>query len=155
MRASTLIVSEASPLIALDQIQCLQVLPALFSTVMIPPAVLQEIPAKISGQNWLTVRAPSGIPAVLSGFKLDPGECEALALAAETEAELLIDERLGRMACPLVSVKFVGTAGLLVGAKEEGLIPAVAPLLRALRDDHRFWLSDTVYQMALREAGEA
>lgn len=154
MSASSLIVSDASLLIALNQIAHLHLLPALFSTVLIPPAVLQEVSTEIAKQNWITIRAPSQIPPALSGLKLDPGERKALALAAETGARLLVDERLGRLACPLIAVKFVGTAGLLVGAKEKGLITAVAPLLRVLRDDHKFWLSDTVWQLALREAGE-
>jgi hypothetical protein len=103
-------------------------------------------------QGWLLIQAAPTVAARLL-VAVDRGEAEAIALARQEEALLLIDERLGRAAAQADGVRIFGTGALLVKAKQAGLIKAVRPELEALsRCGYR--LSDTLQQELLRLAGE-
>src|SRR5438094_6903167 len=100
-----IIVSDTSPVRALDHLGQLDLLSDLFETILIPPAVERELllprkrfrPITVNEIRGASVRAPSDAPFVRSlGGQLDPGEAEAIALARELDARLLIDERAGR-----------------------------------------------------------
>jgi predicted nucleic acid-binding protein len=87
--------------------------------------------------------------------ELDEGEAEAIALALEMDARLLIDERDGRQAASRVGVSRLGLLGVLVQAKREGHVTAVRPLLQSLREDAGFWISDSLHNRILESVGEA
>ncbi|HKV06669.1 MAG TPA: DUF3368 domain-containing protein [Thermoanaerobaculia bacterium] len=76
-----------------------------------------------------------------------------LVLAQELEATAAIDERRGRNLAVTLGVSQTGTVGILVIAKERGLISAVTPLLDQLRI-HGVRLSPRLYEEARRLAGE-
>jgi predicted nucleic acid-binding protein len=87
---------------------------------------------------------------------LDEGEAEAIALAVERPGcALLLDESRGRRVAERFGLDVVGTLGVLVRAKRAGLVPAVRPLVAALREAHGFRVAAEVVASALREAGEA
>ena len=48
----------------------------------------------------------------------------------------------------------IGLLGLLVRARQRGLIPAVAPLLDALERDAGFWMTADLKRRVLEQAGE-
>ncbi len=86
---------------------------------------------------------------------LDVGEAEAIALAEEVEADIvLIDEMAGRETACIRGFTVLGTLGLLVRAKQSGLHPSVAPLLDRLRSELNFFISDELRRTILRQAGE-
>jgi predicted nucleic acid-binding protein len=86
---------------------------------------------------------------------LDFGEAETIALALELEAGLvLLDEQAGRYAAQHFNLRVMGTVGLLVRAKNLGLIDEVRSHLDALRQQAGFYLSEAVYQHALSLTGE-
>lgn len=158
------IVSNSSPLIALSRIGQIELLPMLFGTILIPSAVYQEVVTQGIGQSgskilqqasWLTVEAvadPGRVQYLLT--TLDWGEAEALVLAQEQQARrLLLDEIKARALARQLGIPVIGTAGLLVLAKQRGHIAAVKPLLDALLANE-FRLSSRVYQTALAQAGE-
>jgi uncharacterized protein len=106
--------------------------------------------------EWLQVRtvADSGV-ALSMQFELDAGEAEAIALALELkDALLLMDELRGRAHASYLGLKVIGTFGLLVSAKQAGLILAVKPLLDALMESG-FYASRSLYTKTLLLAGEA
>ena len=70
---------------------------------------------------------------------LDPGEAEATILALEEKAELLLlDEIAGRTIAESYQLSFTGSIGCLIEAKKKRIIPAVNPLLNAMRKEARF-----------------
>lgn len=88
--------------------------------------------------------------------ELDEGEAEAIALAIELNADLLlIDERLGKNIATKKGLICKGVVGVLIEAKQRAFIPAVRPLLDDLREHLKFRLADTIYNLALQIAGEA
>jgi predicted nucleic acid-binding protein len=85
---------------------------------------------------------------------LGAGEAQALALGLEEPGSLaLLDDRLAREVARMRNIRITGTAGVLLKAKQEGYIPAPAPLLnRLLQLDFR--LSDAVKSSILKLAQE-
>jgi predicted nucleic acid-binding protein len=156
------LVVNSGPLISLARIGQLELLPAVFDQIISPRAVFEEVTQDptlsgaeaIAKADWLRVVEVSDRDAVerLSVW-LDAGESEVLVLAQELESTAAIDERRGRNLAATLGVSQTGTVGILVIAKERGLIPAVTPLLDQLRT-HGVRLSSRVYEEARRLAGE-
>ena len=125
------VVSDASPLINLARIGELDLLHRLYGALLIPDAVWREVVIKGAGQPGAEeVRAASWIKTcdVVNEHlvralrqELDAGEAEAIALALEVEADLLLmDERLGRETAQYLGVRYMGLIGVLIGAKWNG-----------------------------------
>ena len=151
------VVSNSSPLIALARIQRLNLLPAIFESVLIPAAVAREIrPSVPAVPAWLQVRAPAApLPGHVSRRRLGDGELEAIALAIELNADpIIIDDRPARHLAEASGLNVIGTLGLLLGARRVGLIDRIRPELDSLLKTS-FFLSPELYNELLRSAGEA
>ncbi|PYQ05870.1 MAG: DUF3368 domain-containing protein [Acidobacteria bacterium] len=152
----TLVVSDSSPLIALSQINQIKLLHDLFGEVVIPGAVAREVSPGVRLPTWITTRPLAmrvGLELLLP--KLGLGETEAVVLAAQDGADwLLRDERPARRIAQALGLRVAGTLGLLVRAKEKGLLPAVRPPLEALLRAG-FYAKPSLIQRILRDAGEA
>lgn len=158
------VVSNAGPIIALARIEHLALLPGLYGEIVIPPAVRREVVEKGAAQpgasvvataSWVRVEAvhDSMAVALLRGH-LDAGESEALVLALQTEADLvLMDEARGRRVAAARGLNLTGTLGLLVTAKKRRLVERVEPLLARLAETG-FRMSDTLRQEVMKLAGE-
>ena len=86
--------------------------------------------------------------------ELDDGEAEALALANEYDARLvLLDEKKGRQKAKQIGLTTMGIVGVLQEAKKEGLINAIKPLLIRLQDNG-IHLSESLVNNALQDASE-
>ncbi len=87
--------------------------------------------------------------------ELDIGEAEAIALAVEIQAaQVLIDERRGRLVASRLNLRYTGILGVLVEAKSQGLIAAVKPLLDALINEAGFWVAEPLYNSVLQFVDE-
>ena len=144
-------VADSTCLIGLERIGRLDVLQALFKPLVIPPKVQEEFGVAI---EWIEVEPPSN-RMLVDALKLmvDEGEAEAIALAMEKGWQLIVDDRKARAWAKRLGTRVIGTAGILVRAKQEGLIPAVKPLIEALQQAN-FSLSPELVAEVLRLAGE-
>ena len=159
------IVSDASPIISLAWIGQLHLLHRLFGEIVVPQAVWYEIVVKgadkpgmaeVKNAKWITKKTVNTKPlALILQHELDPGESEAIALALEENAKLiLMDERLGRKFAQHLGLKFTGVVGILIACKHKKLIGEVKLFLDQLRDVAGFHISDALYSKILREERE-
>ena len=152
-----IVVSDTSPITSLLVIHRLTILEQLFSTVLIPPAVEAELKAYHADlPPFIEVHELTDPEQALTlEESLDRGEAEAIVLAAETHADLiLMDERTGRSIASQRGLHVIGLAGVLVLAKRRGLIGSVDEVLHELESDAGFYLSAEVRRLALGHAGE-
>jgi predicted nucleic acid-binding protein len=158
------VIVDATPLIYLAAIGRFELLETLYRRIIIPTAVHDEVVVQGGGRwgateaaaaNWIDCRAvsdPAMMAAVLAD--LDPGEREVIALAEELCADIVImDESSGRHELKRRGFTFIGTVGVLMLAKDRGLITTLKPELDRLRACG-FHLSDHVYQSCLASVGE-
>ncbi len=160
-----IVVSNTSPLTNLAAIGQLDLVRQLYAHLYIPLAVWEELRApgvnwpgqdQVTTASWIERRLV-GDRAVVTALRrdLDGGEAEAIALALELNADLiLLDEKEGRHAARRLGLRVTGVGGVLLEAKAAGAISAVRPSLDALRWTAGFYLNETVYQYLLLLAGE-
>ncbi len=160
------VVADASVLIALSAIDELPLLPAMFPAgVLVPDAVWREVVEDggnrpgarlVAEAKWVQVRRVGRTDLVkLLRANLDDGEAEAIALAQEIKADLvLLDERDARRAAEELGLSVLGSVGILLRAKKVGRIPSLRVVLDRLQTDGHFRMSLDLYVRALREAGE-
>ena len=132
-----IVVSDTTPIISLLKAGKLGLLEMLYQTVVVPEAIYHELTSgddfegekeAIADCTFLSIekvhnKASVGILRNVTG--LDAGESESLVLYEEKKADLLlIDERKGRGVAKKMSVRYVGTMGVLMQAFDEGFISA-------------------------------
>jgi len=149
------VVDDASVLLGLAGLDRLDLLHHLFKQVSIPPTVSREIAGSLPRlPDWIQVLEPSSLGGVQHVVGLHQGEVEAIALALDIRAPLLIlDDLPARPHATTLGLAIIGTAGVLVMAKRAELIPSVRDALDTLRR-RGFRLRQDVYEQILIDAGE-
>lgn len=155
-----IVVSDTSPLRALSHLGLLELLPDLFGEVMVSPAVVREAASAgvvIPDEPAFKRVSPTNARLVSRlGSGLDPGEAEAIALAVEVDADiLLIDELKGRAVAKSLGLSTKGVLGILLAAKLAGRVPAIGPLIVRLKTELNFFLSAGIIAEALKLADES
>ena len=118
-------VSNAGPLIHLDEIKALKAL-EIFTRVAIPPAVDKET-SKIKKTRinvvQLSGEAKNLAKMLMIEYNIDLGEAEAIALAASTGTKtFLTDDLAARDAAKTQGLEPHGTLGIITRALREGII---------------------------------
>ena len=157
------IICNTSPIQYLYQLDVLDILPALAGRIIVPRAVVDEIAAgraagvtlpDLTTLNWVDIRSPAGESALPLVTDLGPGEAQVLMLALELgDAIVILDDGLARRMAETLSIRLIGTLGLLLDAKRVGRVPAVAPLLDQLQA-LRFRISPLTRAAVIKLAGE-
>ncbi|MGH2561487.1 MAG: DUF3368 domain-containing protein [Thermomicrobiales bacterium] len=148
-------VSNASALIALEDIGLLDRVAPILSECVIPPAVEREIAPTVRRRNWIEVRPLSrAIESRVVRASLDPGETETIGLALELGTHhVVLDERPARTVAANLGLPVIGAIGILVLAKQSGILPVVRPHLESLRATG-FFVSEPLFEHALAIADE-
>ncbi len=159
-----IVVADTSPITALLHIKQISLLKILYKQVFIPATVAAELNTLISfgydlsflkEEDYIIREALNKVFIEKLNKHLDLGEAEAIALAKELNADLLlIDEKLGKQYAEVEHITCKGVVGILIEAKLKGLIPQIKPLLDDLVNNLKFRLSDKIYKLALQKANE-
>lgn len=155
--------ADASPLIHLARTGNLSLLKALSASVVIPEPVLDEIRAKgeddaalqgVQAISWLSVVQPPPIPETLLAWDLGKGEASVLAWALSRPGTIaILDDQRARVYAQWHGVPVVGTLGIVLRAKQQGMIPLARPILQELIE-RGMYLAKAVAERALALVGE-
>lgn len=139
------VVVNSTPLIALCKIDRIELLRELYGEITIPEAVFREVTAKndvvkkklLACGAWIHVQKISDVTDKrMYRAKLHDGEVEVMILAQEIHADLvIIDDNAARKTAVYLGLPLTGTIGVLLRAKEKGLIPKVMPLVENLEQN--------------------
>ncbi len=158
-----IIVSDSGPIISFARANYLKLLRRLFQEIMIPEAVYKEIAIIGSGragakevisEEWIKRRKVKNrlrvkqLPAILG-----LGEREAIVLAQELNAALLIDDHKARELAEENGISCFGSLKVLKEAKDRKLISAIRPIVDELREKG-LRINTSLYQRFLQEVGE-
>ncbi|NJK28645.1 MAG: DUF3368 domain-containing protein [Acaryochloridaceae cyanobacterium CSU_3_4] len=163
-----IVVSDTSPITNLAAIGQLDLLRQLYETIVIPVAVYNEmvavgklVPGAVEVQTlpWIQTQTVANAQSVIdvqsSRDDIDLGEAEAIILALELKAGLLLmDERRGRALAANYGLSVTGLLGVLLQAKRNGLIQAVKPVMDQLIEEADFRISSHLYAIVLKTADE-
>lgn len=160
-----IVVTDTSSVLNLCCLGHEQLLGRLFGEVVAPPTVLTEF-ERLAGSDprfaglifpdFIGIAAPSSLPLSLArNQRLHAGEVDALALALEIKASaVLMDERAGRAEAKALGIPAIGILGILIRAKDAGILATLAPLLDQLQIRAGFWIAPSLRARVLEFAGE-
>ncbi len=149
-------VSDASPLIVLAKTGLLHVLPSLFSAVLLPQAVADEIQAgpaddplrlALPGCDWLRPVQLEPPISPLSAWQAGLGEAEVIEYARlHANLPVLLDDRAARRAAEALGLKVHGTVGLVAAATLRGRVESFSKSIADFKSAG-LYISDSVVAM--------
>ena len=134
MLLSKTIISDTSCFIVLSKIGRLEILQQLFGTIVTTPEIADEYGENLP--DWIEIVAVKDKhKQQLFEINVDKGEASAMALALETENSLIIiDDYKARKLAHSLHLDYMGTIGIIKLAKQKGIISAVMPILKEIKD---------------------
>lgn len=161
-----IVVSNTTPIISLMKIKGINILREIFGEIIISKGVYDELTAKVFLEEEINminncdfikiqeVKNEFAVKLIQKQLNLDLGESEAIVLTNEMKASILImDERKGRKIAKTMGLNITGTLGVILQAKNKGIISEVKPLLDKLIENN-IRISDNLYKDALINANE-
>ena len=160
------IVSDTGPIIGLAKIGKIILLKNIADEVIIPPMMYKELFGKTGPESneidqalntFIMVKRDIDVEEAtkieLAG--LGEGEKQAIGLASQLDNDviLLLDDRAGRQVAARLNIFTTGLIGLLLVAKEKGLVESVGTHIKELRNNG-YWLSDDIMKTAIKLASE-
>lgn len=155
------VVVNASPLIVLFKSSQAELLPQLFDKILVPQAVWAEVTVSkhdlasqhLPDTNWVTPIAVDLHPLIMT-WDLGAGESAVLSFALQNLGyRAMVDDAAARRCARTLGISTLGTGGMIVLAKQRGLISSVSDRLQQLRDSG-LWLSEDVMALLKKQAGE-
>ncbi len=155
-------VSNTTPILNFLKLGRLDILEKVIGTLIIPASVFHEIETgkaksfydnlrKYSWINILELKEKSALDLLI---ELDKGEAETIALAKELKInKVIIDEKLGRRYAEELGLFPIGTFGILLKAKELGLLDKIKPLISTLQNKNT-WIDENLKRLVLYKANE-
>jgi len=144
------VVTDASCFIILRKVDAIHLLAELCSVVLTTPEVVAEYGFTLP--DWVKVQS-----APFNDYfnqYVDAGEASAISLALEINCDyIIIDDLEARKFAEKLGLNVKGSVGLLLSAKQGGIIPLVAPYLDLIQQTN-FRISPKIIQNILKAAGE-
>jgi len=156
-------VSDSTPLIALARIGELDLVRSVFSRILIPEAVFEEVvearedapgAREVADASWIEKATADPRLARPLSLLVGQGEAEAIAMAQSHPGSLLLtDDRKARRVAKQLGIETQGTLGVLARAKRGGLISAARTVALRLRAAN-YRISEATLEEVLRGLGE-
>ncbi len=136
-----IVIADTSYLILLSKIEEIKLLSLIFSKVSVTSIVANEFGLLLP--KWIEVIDNSKDKSInLLEMEVDKGEASSISLCLEYKNPLLIiDDLKGRKLASKLKLNYVGTFGILLKAKELGLIENPGMLIEKIRNTN-FYFSD-------------
>jgi hypothetical protein len=153
-----IVVSDTSAITSLIQVGRIEVLARLYGEICIPEAVRNELLRSHAVLPVFVRVRPAERKADVQRLcaELDLGEAEAIVLAKEINADLLlIDETLGRQVALREGLRVIGLLGVLLDGKDHGYLSSIREVTSELETIAGFRVADRVKEVIFRAAGEA
>lgn len=150
---SDIIVSDTSCLVILSKIDELELLKKVSKKVYVTPIIHEEFGKSLP--DWILISLPDNMHyQQILEMDLDKGEASAIALSLDMHNSILIlDELKGRRIAERLNLRYSGTFGLILKAKQLGLIKSVKPILDKIRSTN-FRFSEELFETIIDQAGE-
>lgn len=147
------IISDTSCIIVLDKIGELNILKELYGTVILTKKIKEEFGSTLPGQFEIKKVKDLNYQKILETI-VDKGEASAIALALELDNPLLIiDDLKGRKLAKKLNLNIAGTLGVILKAKEKGIIKSTKGIFEKLKQSN-FRISEKVETELLKLSGE-
>jgi len=153
-----MIIGDSSALVALSIMDRLDLLESIFGKVYVPQAVYDEVtishkPQSLKLKNYLKDKIAT-VDLNITQMGLGQGELEAIALYKHLNSDfLLIDDRRAKKFAQLNSVNVIGSLGVMILAKERGLITLIRDDVEKLISSDVF-ISENLINRVLASVGE-
>ncbi len=157
------VIVNSTPLIVLCGIGCFDILRSLYQEIIIPNAVYQEVTAKEDSAcmqiktagSWIRIKhIQDHTEKKMYKAKLHAGEVEVMILAQEQKADLvIIDDNAAKKTAKYLGLTVTGTLGVLLKAKNRGIVQEVAPLMAEMKHNG-FYIDSVLEGFVLEQAGE-
>ena len=158
------VIVNSTPLIVLCNIGELDILRSIYGVITIPKAVYDEVTAKEDTAcsilkdrpEWIHIEElPDESKKRMYKAKLHDGEVEVMILAQESDDDslVIIDDDAAKKTARFLDITAIGTLGVLIKAKQLGIIGEIKPLLDRLQKKG-FYISEKLYKDILFIAGE-
>lgn len=147
------VIADTSCLIALTNINALDLLKNLYTEVIVSEEIALEYGESLP--SWIKVETVKNLKYLkLLENLLDRGEASAIAIALDLEHVLLIlDDLKARNIAEKLGFNITGTLGILIKARKSGLITHVKPFLEKLKTTG-FRISNNIEDELLRLSDE-
>jgi predicted nucleic acid-binding protein len=147
------IISDTSCFIILANIDELDLLRKVYGQVITTPDIVQEYGKPLP--EWVEiVPVTDKCKQRLLEMQIDRGESSAIALALEIhDSTIILDDYKARKIAEQLNLTYTGTIGVIIKAKQKGIIPGIKPLLDKIKQTN-FRLSVDIELQALKEANE-
>jgi predicted nucleic acid-binding protein len=147
------VITDTSCFILLDKINAFDILNSLYNNILTTPEIAVEFGKPLP--RWIQIKAVKNKTRLYDyAQKVDLGEASAIALAMELPSPLLIlDDLKGRNLALHLNLKHTGTLGVLILAKQKGIIPLLRPLFDKIRLTD-FRIPEVLLQNILKAFGE-
>jgi predicted nucleic acid-binding protein len=143
---------DTSSIIILNKINALDLLNKIYSNVIITNYIQLELNEAIP--SWISVEQTYNInQSFLKNFNLGLGESSIIIKANENNGFLIIDDLKARKIATKLRLRYTGSIGILIIAKELGLIQSVKFYLGKIQTTN-FRLSDILINEVLEITNE-
>lgn len=147
------IISDTSCFIILANIDELDLLHKTYGKIITTLEVKTEFGETLP--YWIEIQSPENkYRQQILELQLDKGEASAIALALETiDCTLILDDYKARRVAEKLGLNITGTLGVIIKAKNNGVIDSIKPYLKKLKTTN-FRLTTELEKEALKLAGE-